>query len=930
MLQAQLNIGFSNERGFYENPFYLAVNKGSNVILKYTLDGSAPTLSGNTLPDSILINTTTPVRILAFNNTDTVSFAHTYIFLDDVINQSNNDIVSKGYPLLWGSGTSKFDTATIINQVADYEMEPSFSSSPEGIAKLKNGLKQIPTISITTDKNNLFHATSGMYTNPLESDSLFEKPIAIEMFDGDGTAFQTTAGLKISGASTRYYDFYKHAFRIVFKKKYGDGKLDYPVYGNDGAFNHNSLVLRMIGHCSPHDWSDKRREISQFQKDKFTRTLHRKMGNLSPNSKFIHLYLNGIYWGLYDLTERPDADFHAEYLGGDEEDYDVIKQLEVKNGDSIAYYRMIEIANDSPSGRVETQEQFDSLNYYLDMPSFADYVLLNHFIINGDWNENNWWAGRRNKAGEKFHFYVWDAEWAFFDPIYQSYVISFQTANHPAGLHKDLANYREYQVIFGDRVQCNCMEEDGALYDVRADFIAMEASINDASLAELARWGDVRGTQIDYDDNIVRTRNVITNDIIPFQTDKILEFYTRTAFSLFPKIEAVGFNNLGGVVPNGFTLELTNPNSTGKIYYTTDGTDPRLPGGGLHPDAIEYTSPIVVNDYKLIKARVYSPGNNNPQYVWSAMCPRQFFTAQDYNVVINEIHYNPLESLDGLVDGDEYEFIELKNIGTNPIDLSNAYFGYGIDYQFPIGTTLEPGDFWVLAENSVEFNNRYNIAPHGEYSGKLSNSGEILVLNDPNGAMIDSIKYNDKSPWPKKPDGDGPSLSLMPNYISTNEAYSSWSSSLGYTPNEENIFCQPVDFNVDLTGIDCDIDANAKISVSPSGGIGPYNYLWEDGETLNTVSNIIPKKYEVTVTDTQGCEYDESIVVNDSYFNPDLELHFNISIPTGLYKTSNTITAKGRINANSNVTFKSGEITLLQGFEASKFADLYIDIDPCQ
>ena len=288
--------------------------------------------------------------MLAFNQNDTIQETHTYLFLDEVINQSNQSILAKGYPEKWGIGPAKFPSGDIVDQFADYEMDANVINNPAYSNQLKEGLLQIPTVCLSLHMDSLFHPQQGIYSNSLEEDSTFflnnnaliEKPVSIEMFNGDGTTeFHTFAGLKMNGASSRHYDFYKHAFRLVFRKKFGDGKLDHALFGPDAAENHESLVLRMIGHCSPHDWQEARREKTQFQRDKLARDLHRKMGHLSPHSKYVHLYLNGIYWGLYDLTERPDADYMAEYQGGNEEDYDVLKQLEVKDGDSIAYYKTV-------------------------------------------------------------------------------------------------------------------------------------------------------------------------------------------------------------------------------------------------------------------------------------------------------------------------------------------------------------------------------------------------------------------------------------------------------------------------------------------------------------------------------------------------------------------------------------------------------------
>ena len=79
--------------------------------------------------------------------------------------------------------------------------------------------------------------------------------------------------------------------------------------------------------------------------------------------------------------------------------------------------------------------------------------------------------------------------------------------------------------------------------------------------------------------------------------------------------------------------------------------------------------------------------------------------------------------------GDEFEFIELKNVASTNLELSGLHFTNGISYTFPVGTFLAPGHFFVLVSNPAAFTNRYPaVHVDGVYTGKLSNSGETLTL----------------------------------------------------------------------------------------------------------------------------------------------------------------------------------------------------------
>ncbi len=114
-------------------------------------------------------------------------------------------------------------------------------------------------------------------------------------------------------------------------------------------------------------------------------------------------------------------------------------------------------------------------------------------------------------------------------------------------------------------------------------------------------------------------------------------------------------------------------------------------------------------------------------------------------IVINEIHYNPAPERDAngviVTSGTKFEFIEIKNISANDIDISNAVFTDGITYTFDIGTVIPAGGFIVLAEDKSSFTARYGFAPYDKYDGKLSNSGELITLVSRDDVILDQVEY---------------------------------------------------------------------------------------------------------------------------------------------------------------------------------------------
>ena len=156
-------------------------------------------------------------------------------------------------------------------------------------------------------------------------------------------AFQVDGGLRMRGGFSRQGRNPKHGFRMVFRKEYGDGKLRYPLFGDEGADAFDKIDFRSSMNYS---WAMGGGSANTLLRDVWSRDTQRDMGQPYTRSRFYHLYLNGHYWGIYMTQERAEAAFGATYLGGEKEDYDTIKTFgEVVDGNGDARGRLCDIAN---------------------------------------------------------------------------------------------------------------------------------------------------------------------------------------------------------------------------------------------------------------------------------------------------------------------------------------------------------------------------------------------------------------------------------------------------------------------------------------------------------------------------------------------------------------------------------------------------------
>lgn len=213
------------------------------------------------------------------------------------------------------------------------------------------------------------------------------------------------------------------------------------------------------------------------------------------------------------------------------------------------------------------------------------------------------------------------------------------------------------------------------------------------------------------------------------------------------------------------------------IYYTTDGSDPRVSGGGISSAAVLYESGSapVLDESALVVARKYD-GNyqqhpDGPDQQWSAPVRMRYFVGEDpvgaENLVVSEIMYHPADPSEaeiaaGFDDADVFEFIEFLNIGARTVNFSGARLRGDADFDFAEGTKLAPGERLLLVENQEAFALRYpGVAVDGQYRNKLGNGGGRISLRDHTGAVFREFLYDDDEPWPAAADGEGRSLVLL-------------------------------------------------------------------------------------------------------------------------------------------------------------------------
>lgn len=524
---------FNVERGFYESPFEVAITAPLPASqIRFTLDGTAPSDSeGEPYTGPVRIESTTTLRAVAYANDRELSrvTTHSYVFLADVVQQP--------------------------------EMHTEFTEDPDRRDRILRALTAAPSVFLS--ENAPLNVTS-------------EVGGSIEFLWPDGSdAVQIDGGLAYVGGHSAGA-FPKKNIRLYFRGRYGTTRLEYPIfrdtrYGDSAAQSFRRLQLHSGSHDSLFYLGARNQPPSdaQYLRNPFMYDAQFEMGNLSLHSRFVHVYLNGTYWGHYNLIERPHPAFLADYLGGEEEDYEAInKGVDPVGASAPAWDHITASASD-----------FEESKRYVDMGNFVDYNLLNFYAGNDwDWNPNQNWMGGGPRAPDRggYKLFSWDS-----DIIFRQLEDNSSDNGGPGNLFAGYLHNDEFRELVATRIHRHFFD-DGLLTPagVRRIYDRLAVEVEATLAPEPARWQWTVPWSIE--NQWAGERQRLRENFFPQRTRVVIDQLREAGW--YPEVEAPKIHPNGGVLEVGAEIFLSVLDGT--VYYTTDGTDPRLPDGALSPNAL--------------------------------------------------------------------------------------------------------------------------------------------------------------------------------------------------------------------------------------------------------------------------------------------------------------------------------------------------------
>jgi uncharacterized repeat protein (TIGR02543 family) len=721
----------SQNGGFYNSAFNVSLSCNStNAVIRYTTNGSDPVESSQQYTTPLSITKTTVIKAGAFED---------------------------------GLLPGKISTNTyIINEKST-----------------------LPVISIATDPDGFFSDSKGIYVDANDNEESWERKIHIEFYEPDGTlGFSVDAGARIQGKSAA--GFPQKALSIFVRGRYGYDAINYKIFPDLPINEFKSLILRNSGN----DWM-----FTMFR-DGLTSSLFTGIDLDTQAYRPAIAYINGEYWGIHNIREKHNEEYFESHHGADPDNIDLLKpywRVErpdgaiLLEGDYEHYDAMLDYMADHD---LSIEKHYNYIETQIDIPVYINYLILEIFGDNKDWNGNNIKLWRPRTDDGKWRWLPWDLDCAF-GGLYDlgatrgvNNEFGFNTlafATDPRGgwpyqpwttfiLRKLLEN-QSFENDFINRFS-DCLNSFLQNHIVMQKIHDVKSTIEPEMPNHIARWGSTNRAIKSMDDWYSRVRGV--EEFGETRADSI-RFYITEKF------------NLSGSAQ--ITIDTPQP-GTGTIRINTLPLD-EFPWSGTY--------------FKDVPVRITAKPAYGYRFAgWSGIAAQDsisidvnvndnltltahFEAAKDVSgpIVINEINYN------SSTDFNPEDWVELYNTSTEKIELSGWVFKDEDDahkFVFPDNTVIEPDDYIVLCRDKSLFHQMFpDIEKYiGDISFGLSGRGELVRLYNAMGELVNSLTYDNNPPWPEAADGRGSTLELL-NPSLDNILPGNWAPSISHgTPGEKN------------------------------------------------------------------------------------------------------------------------------------------------
>ena len=720
---------FSPKGGFIPGPQYISLSSDPGVTIQYTLDGSVPTRESPVYGSPILISGTTVVRARGVSE-----------------NLLPSDVVTCSY---------------IIDEPATFPVI-SIATPPDYLFDEEIGI----TVGICVSDR---HGEPGEEP-PFDPKANFwhrwERPVHIEYYTPEGIeGFAQDAGIAIFGGNLGR-QLRQKAFTLFARDKYGDSDFDFPLFPTKKVNSYRRFILR----ASSNDFN------RTFIRDAMMQSL--VIGQMDIDYQAyqpVTVYINGEYWGMYNMREKTNQFYPEHNYGINADSVDLIEGISnTAHGDGSTYRELLNFVSEND---MTTRVNYEHVKTQIDMTEFMNYFITEIYVCNHDWLYQNIKCWRNHSLGGKWRWLLYDLDWGFSGELvwktedYKDNTFQWvQDQGEASLLFRKLMENEAFRSEFIQRFATH-MNLTFQTDRVRSTIEALTDRIAPEIPRQIERWGALRSMEYWREQlNILHAFAINRPAYINEYLNVSYMMDVKSHIVLEVSSEESGWISV-------FDTPVPGSTYTGTWY---EGIPLQIeahakPGWRF----VEWTGDIHSQESAIKIA-----------FMGDAVLHARFEPHHLPSVMISEIHYNPSTELQGR--DEDFEFLELFNSEKERVDLSGFQFTDGIIFTFPEGSYIDPGEYIILASNAMNYMHSgarvFQIT-----GGRLNNAGEVITFCDPENDIIDQVHFDDHYPWPREPDGDGPSLELISPGLD-NALSSSWraSESTGgspgsghYTSNEE-------------------------------------------------------------------------------------------------------------------------------------------------
>jgi hypothetical protein len=634
----------------------------------------------------------------------------------------------------------------------------------------------LPIVSLTTDPYNLWDYYDGIYVKGPNAGSSFpylranfwqdwEKPVHIELYEPSGElGFKMDGGIKIFGYFSRGHD--QKSLTVFARGMYGSDRMPYKFFADKPFTEYKNIVFRNSGG----DW------MKSMMRDGLMQDMLQQT-NLSYQAyRPCVIYINGVYWGIYNIREKINEHFFANNFGADPDNIDMLEEnRQVLYGSVDEYTQFMNFveANDLSDPMV-----YETIQSMMDVENYLTYQVAEILYCNTDWPGRNIKYWRERTAEAKWRWQIFDLDLGIgLTQGYSHNTLAFALEeNGPYYPNPAWSTYLFRRMVENDQFVKDLINRFADLMNTILEPVWLENRIDaqyDYLESEMNRHFERWNRNIYAWHNEHLIMKYFARERKGYMTQYILE-----EFNIPGTFKLTLQQNPGGRIKVN-SLNISSPQWNGDYFDNIPIEVSAIPDPGYafagwngYITSIEKTLEInSTTDLALIA--YFEPAAVN------ALLP-----------VFNEINYN------SSIDFNPGDWVEIHNPTVSEIDLSGWIFKDNDDthaFMFPDNYVLAPQGFVVLCRRSEDFSALFPEVTNflGDFDFGLSSNGEFIRLYDAEMTLIDSVFYGVSYPWATEPNGNGQTLSLK-NPKMDNSLPGSWSASQGYgTPGAINDNWEP-------------------------------------------------------------------------------------------------------------------------------------------